>query len=172
MARIALDARPITKSARTGVENVGAQFVQLVLQVPKKHAWYLYFIERPSIPLPTSIHWRTYRGPGWLRFVMPFWLWRDRADLVHFYLSYVPPLVRWTNAKTVVTVCDVMWLDDLTFIDPPSRKFILKSVLPSLQKRTDYFIAISEATKADLMTKLGIPSERISVVLPYINEQR
>ena len=39
MARIALDARPLAKPVRTGVENVGAQFVRLVFQVPQRHAW-------------------------------------------------------------------------------------------------------------------------------------
>ncbi len=173
MARIALDARPLTKAKRTGVENVGAQFARLLLQVPDRHAWHFYFTQPPHpTQMPMTIRWRAYGGPGWLRLTVPLWLWCDRVDLMHFYLSYVPPLARWTPAKIAVTVCDVMWLDDLTLIDPPSRKFIVKGVLPSLQKRTDHFIAISEATKADLMTNLGIPSERISVVLPYADEQR
>jgi glycosyltransferase involved in cell wall biosynthesis len=64
-----------------------------------------------------------------------------------------------------------MWLDDLSLIDPPSRKFIVKGVLPSLKFRTDHFIAISEATRNDLVTKLGIEPERISVVLPCAGER-
>jgi glycosyltransferase involved in cell wall biosynthesis len=56
-------------------------------------------------------------------------------------------------------------------IDPPSRKFIVKGVLPSLKFRTDHFIAISEATRNDLVTKLGIEPERISVVLSCAEER-
>lgn len=172
MARIALDARPLMKAQRTGVENVGWQYLRLLLKAPGRHAWHFYFTQPPHLnQLPSSVCWRAYRGPAWLRLIVPLWLWRDHIDLVHFFLSYVPPLVRWTPAKTIVTVCDVMWLDNLSLIDPPSRKFIIKGVLPSLQKRTDHFIAISEATKADLVNKLNIPSERISIVLPYADEQ-
>ncbi len=171
MARIALDARPLAMRHRTGVENVGAQFAQVLLRIPTLHEWHFYFTEPPTQPLPSPIRWRCYRGRAWLRLVVPLWLWRDRIDLVHFYISYVPPLARWTKAKTVVTVCDVMWLDDLTLIHPPSRKFIIRGVLPSLQRRTDHFIAISEATKRDLMQKLGIVPERISVVRPYVDEK-
>jgi len=102
---------------------------------------------------------------------VPFWLLVDRIDLVHFYISYVPPLVRLIRTRTVVTVCDVMWLDDLSLIDPPSRKFIVKGVLSSLRFRTDHFIAISKATCNDLVSKLGIEPERISVVFPCVEEQ-
>lgn len=172
MARIALDARPLVKVNRTGVENVGWLYLRLLLQVPDRHDWHFYFNQPPQAnQIPPSIHQRTYCGPAWLRFVVPLWLLRDRIDLVHFFLSYVPPLVRLTPAKTVVTVCDLMWLDDLTLIDPPSRKFILKGVLPSLQKRTDHYIAISEATKEAISQKLAAPSEHISVVLPYVDER-
>jgi glycosyltransferase involved in cell wall biosynthesis len=177
MARIALDARPLEKTYRTGVENVGAQFARLILQVPNRHAWYFYFTDPPKQKLPPSIRWRFYRGPAWLRLVVPLWLLADRVELVHFYLGYVPPLLRFLRflrflkTQTVVTVCDIMWLDDLSLIDPPSRKFIVKGVLPSLKFRTDHFIAISEATRKDLVTKLGIKPERISVVLPYVEEQ-
>lgn len=169
MASIALDARPLTKANRTGVENVGAQFIRSLLQVPHIHSWHLYFTHAPDqTQLPPNIRRRAYSGPAWLRVVVPFWLWLDRIDLVHFYLSYVPPLARWTPAKTVVTVCDVMWLDDLTLIDPPSRKFILKGFLPSLRFRTDHYIAISEATKQDIINKLSIPPERVTLVYPYL----
>ncbi len=171
MARIAVDARPLVMVKRTGVENVGAQLVRLLLTVPTEHQWHFYFISPPSVPLPASIRWRTYQGPGWMRLVVPLWLLLDRIHLVHFYLSYVPPLCRWTQAKTVVTVCDVMWLGNLSLIDPPSRRFIVKGMLPSLRSRTDHFIAISLATKRDLMSKLGVPEERISVVQPYVSEQ-
>ncbi|MFA0762044.1 MAG: hypothetical protein HZLCBSQH_002157 [Candidatus Fervidibacterota bacterium] len=167
MARIALDARPLAKPVRTGVENVGAQFVRLVFQVPQRHAWHFYFTDPPPFTLPPAIRWRTYRGPGWLRGMVPLWLFLDRIELVHFYLGYVPPFARRTKAKVAVTVCDVMWLNDLSLIDPPSRRFIVKGVLPSLKFRTDHYLAISEATKQDLMRQLGVPSERISVVLPY-----
>lgn len=172
MACIALDARPLVKVNRTGVENVGWQHLQLILQVPNRHDWHFYFTQPPQPDqIPSSIRWRAYSGPAWLRFIVPLWLLRDRVDLVHFFLSYVPPLVRLTPTKTIVTVCDLMWLDDLTLIDPPSRKFILKGVLPSLQKRTDHFIAISEATKEAISQKLAVPLERISVVLPYADER-
>jgi len=171
MARIALDARPLEKTYRTGVENVGAQFARLILQVPDRHAWHFYFTAPPKQKLPPSIRWRFYRGPAWLRLVVPLWLLADRIDLVHFYISYVPPLVRLIRTRTVVTVCDVMWLDDLSLIDPPSRKFIVKGVLPSLRFRTDHFIAISEATRKDLVSKLGIKPERISIVLPCAEER-
>lgn len=171
MARIALDARPLEKTYRTGVENVGAQFARLILQVPNRHAWHFYFTDPPKQKLPPPIRWRFYRGPAWLRLVVPLWLLADRIDLVHFYISYVPPLLQFLRTRTIVTVCDVMWLDDLSLIDPPSRKFIVKGVLPSLKFRTDHFIAISEATRNDLVTKLGIEPERISVVLPCAEER-
>lgn len=171
MFRIAIDARPLTQKRRTGVENVGAQFAKLLLSEPKRHRWHFYFAEPPGFALPKEIRWRTYTGPGWLRLVVPLWLFVDRVHLVHFYLSYVPPLVRLFKIRTVVTVCDLMWLDDISFLDPPSRKFFVKGVLPSLKKRVDHFVAISEATKRDLVSRLRTPPEKVSVVCPYVDER-
>ncbi len=172
MARIALDARPLMKTQRTGVENVGWQYLKLLMQMPGQHAYYFYFTEPPKPnELPSFIHWRSYQWRAWLRLVVPFWLLLDRIDLVHFYQSYIPPLLRWVKAKKVVTVCDIMWLEDIFLIDAPSRRFILKGVLPSLRSRTDHYISISEATKTDLIEKLEISPERISVVLPYADEK-
>jgi hypothetical protein len=113
------------------------------------------------------MRWRTYQGPGWLRLVLPLWLLFDRIQLVHFYLSCVPPLAKILPVVKLVTVCDLMWLDDLSFVDAPSRKFFVKGVLPSLRKRVDHFIAISEATKRELVTRLGVVPEKVSVVSPY-----
>ncbi|MCS7187313.1 MAG: glycosyltransferase family 1 protein [Armatimonadota bacterium] len=171
MFRIAIDARPLTQKHRTGVENVGAQFAKLLISEPRRHRWHFYFAEPPNFTLPNEIRWRSYQGPGWLRLVLPLWLLVDRIHLVHFYLSYVPPLIRFLKTRTVVTVCDLMWLDDISFVDTPSRKFFVKGILPSLKKRVDRFIAISEATKRDLVARLGVAPERVSVVHPYVDER-
>ncbi len=171
MLRIAIDARPLTQKQGTGVENVGAQFAKLLLSQPQKYYWHFYFTEPPAFDLPKGIRWRFYRGPGWMRLILPLWLFIDRIQLVHFYLSYVPSLARALKTKTVVTVCDLMWLDDISFLDPPSRKFFLKGVLPSLKNRTDHFVAISEATKHELVSRLGITSEKVSVVSPYVDDR-
>jgi len=171
MPRIAIDARPLTQKQRTGVENVGAQFARVLMSEPTKHCWHFYFTDPPNFSLPKEIRWRSYRGPGWMRLILPLWLLVDRINLVHFYLSYVPPLARTLKTRTVVTVCDLMWLDDISFVDEPSRKFFVKGVLPSLKKRVDYFIAISEATKRDLVSRLGIAPEKVSIVFPYVDER-
>ena len=102
---------------------------------------------------------------------MPLWLLIDRVQLVHFYLSYVPPFAKLSPAVKLVTVCDLMWLDDISFVDEPSRKFFVKGVLPSLRKRVDHFIAISQATKRELVARLGVTPEKISVVHPYVDER-
>lgn len=171
MARIAIDARPLVKSERTGVENVSHQFLNLILRARCEHQWHFYFAEPPPIELPPEIRWRSYRGKGWLRLVVPIWMLIDRIQLIHFGIAYVPSLARLTPSKVVVTACDVMWIDDISIIDPPSRKFILKGVLPSLKYRCDHLIAISEATRSDLICKLGVPSEKVSLVYPYVPER-
>ncbi|MCS7253695.1 MAG: glycosyltransferase family 1 protein [Armatimonadota bacterium] len=168
MARVAVDARPLMKRERTGVENVSLQFLSLILHAKDKHQWHFYFTEPPTFALPQEIRWRSYRGKGWLRLIVPIWMLVDRIQLIHFGIAYVPPLARFTPSKIAVTACDIMWLDNINIIDPPSRKFILKGVLPSLKYRSDYFIAISEATKSDLIHKLGVPSDRVSLVYPYV----
>lgn len=170
MARIALDARAILKRERAGVENVSAQFLELILQAPTEHQWHFYFAEPPQFELPKGIRWRSYRGRGWLRLVVPLWMIVDRIQLIHFGIAYVPLLAEFTPSKIAVTACDVMWLDDINLIDPPSQRFIIKGVLPSLKKRSDHLIAISEATRADLIRKLGVPSEKISLVYPYVRD--
>jgi glycosyltransferase involved in cell wall biosynthesis len=170
MARIAIDARPLTKHDRTGVENVAYQFAKLILSVPEVHQWHLYFSDPPKFPLPRHIRWRSYRGRGWLRVIVPMWMLIDRIQLIHFGIGYVPVLAKLIS-KVAVTTCDVMWLQNIDFIDPPSRRFIMRGVFPSLKWRTDHHIAISKATMSDVIVKLGIPKERVSLVYPYVDER-
>ncbi|MCS7223091.1 MAG: glycosyltransferase family 4 protein [Armatimonadetes bacterium] len=165
--RIAVDARPLTAKGATGVENVGRLFLNALPIGSFPARWFFYSSQPATDGWSGKVFWRSYKGPAFLRLIVPFWLLRDRIDGVFFYLSYVPPLTRWTSAKTLVTVCDVMWLDRPDFLDPPSRKFIFRGVLPSLRHRTDHFIAISNATASELKTKLAVPDQKISVVAPY-----
>lgn len=166
-ARIAVDARPLTAEGTTGVENVGRLFLNALPLESVPARWFFYSTDSVPFGWRGRVQWRRYRGPGFLRLVVPLWLLRDRIDAILFYLSYVPPLTRWTGARTVVTVCDVMWLERPDFLDPPSRKFLFTGVLPSLKDRTDHFIAISQATAADLQATLGVSRDRITVVNPY-----
>ena len=63
----------------------------------------------------------------------------------------------------VVQVADLIWL---THPDPADRltAAVWRAVVPSLARRARRVITLSEASKQELVSRLGVPAERVDVV--------
>ena len=87
----------------------------------------------------------------WHLFVLPFWIWRRRRDFDGFVICAANRRVcAWYPVPTAATVHDLA-----NFHIPGkysrSRMFYLAHVLPFFAKRAQRLVAVSEATKADMV---------------------
>lgn len=80
-------------------------------------------------------------------------------DLLHSP-DFIPPFRR--NCKSVITVHDLAFLLYPHFLTQESARYY--SQIDQAVRRTDHIIAVSEATKHDLVQRLGVPESKVSVI--------
>lgn len=110
----------------------------------------------------------------WHLFVLPFWIWRHRREFDGFVICAANRRVcAWYPLPTAATVHDLA-----NFHVPGKysrlRMFYLARILPFFAKRSDYLVAVSEATKSDMVKFWGVSPNRVSVLyngLPPALEQ-
>jgi len=98
---------------------------------------------------------------------MPFYIWRERLDLIHFPHFNVPILC---TAKFVVTIHDLILTKfptlRATTLGPfiyKIKNLLYKTVIWLAVKRAKKIIAVSEFTKKDIAKQFRIKPERIIV---------
>lgn len=82
-----------------------------------------------------------------------------RLDLLHSP-DFIPPFRR--NYKSVITVHDLAFLLYPQFMTKESARYY--GQIDQAVKSTDHIIAVSQATKQDLIKLLGVPQEKITVI--------
>lgn len=101
-----------------------------------------------------------------LRLPVPVEAWTGRLDLFHEPDYSLPPTLPGT--KTVLTVHDLAFehYPDETM---PGMLGYLQQVAPRSIRRADHVIAVSQATRRDLVTLYGTPPEKINVIPPGVD---
>ena len=110
------------------------------------------------LPLPErwmTILWQRLRVP------LPADTLAGGADVFYSPDFTLPPLAR---ARAAVTVHDLSYLLFPETHFPPLRRF-LEAAVPRALERAGRIFADSQQTRADLATHLGVPAERVEVVL-------
>jgi glycosyltransferase involved in cell wall biosynthesis len=92
-------------------------------------------------------------------FVLPLELLRARADIIHFPDFIVPPVC---PGRAVTTIHDLAFLRYPEILDDQARAYY-GQVRDSAQ-RAAAVIAVSEATRRDIVEHLGLPAERIDLI--------
>ena len=100
----------------------------------------------------------------WHLFVLPFWIWRHRHDFDGFVICAANRRVcAWYPLPTTATVHDLA-----NFHIPGkysrSRMFYLAHVLPFFAKRAQRLVAVSEATKTDMVKFWHCRKEDVTVL--------
>lgn len=168
--RIAIDASRTTIRQRTGTENYALQLLRHLLVLPSQHHFTLYFRDQPSPDLFLSAANWTARVIPWprlwthVRFAAA--LWRTRPDV-----TFVPAhtLPRFFPGKAVVTVHDLGYLYFPEAHPEKDRRYLDWSTAFSARRATRV-LADAQAGKHDLMQHYHIPTEKIRVAYPGVDE--
>lgn len=136
---------------------------------------YTVFVGAGQPPTDPAVQVRRSRFPTqnplgrilWEQFVAPIEQIRLRANLLHG-MAFALPLA-WAG-PAVVTI------HDLSFIRYPerlsaSRRAYLTQITGISARIAQRVIVVSESTKSEVVELLGIPAEKIDVVLPGVGEQ-
>ncbi|MCY3779888.1 MAG: glycosyltransferase family 1 protein [Chloroflexi bacterium] len=94
-------------------------------------------------------------------------LWRHRLDLLHSP-DFIAP-IRGAR-RHVITVHDLSFIHFPEYLTAASRRYYNGQIAASVC-RADHILAVSEATKADLVDILNVPADMITVQLHGVDEQ-
>lgn len=113
---------------------------------------------------PESAHWHYHQvGPNraWLRFGLPLYLVTHQRNDVFWSPAHYAPI--YSGGSSVVTIHDLAYefFPDL-FLQ--SDLYKLKNWTRAAVKNAKHLVAVSEATKHDLVSLYDVPSSKVSVV--------
>ena len=104
----------------------------------------------------------------WAQLRLPFELWKHPQD-VYFFPSSVIPLV-YQPENSVVTVHDVAFLFFQDYFSPLLRRWLTIATEQSVRKARKV-IAVSEATRLDVLEYYGVEPEKVITVHHGVHEQ-
>mgnify|MGYP001568737915 CR=1 FL=1 len=168
---VGIDASRIALTERTGTENYTFNLIEAIKRVDKVNKYTLYFNKLPQyfeisqqnvssryMPLPRF----------WTQIRLLSEVLINPPDLL-FIPAHTLPLVRRASLKTVVTIHD-LGSEFLPEHHQFPQKLYLNWSTKFAAKYADALIAVSEATKRDLVKKLKVDPKKISVIYEGIDK--
>jgi glycosyltransferase involved in cell wall biosynthesis len=173
-AHIALNAHLLSGEASYRSAGIHGYLYNTLAHLPEvdPDLTYTVFVGKGQLPDHSGWSVRRSRLPTqrpsvrimWEQFIAPIELARLQPDLLHG-MAFALPLV-WP-APSVVTIFDLSFLrypDRLS----ASRRLYLRFITRVSARRASRVIAISESSKAEIVTLFSVPAERIEVAVPGV----
>jgi glycosyltransferase involved in cell wall biosynthesis len=172
--RIGFDAKRAFFN-RTGLGNYSRSLLAGLAEHFPENRYHLFSPKTEENPLTADIHpakgfhWHNYRGPFpglWRSQGVVRELRKQKLDLYHGLSHEIPVGLRRTGIRSVVSFHDLIiyryprqyaWLDRQIY----HRKLLYAS------QNADRIVAISEATRKDIMEFMLVPSSRVQVIYQF-----
>lgn len=149
---------------RTGTEEYSFQLLKALAKIDYKNKYIVYL--RPLSVItdwPSNFIFKTVKWPRlWTQGGLAIQTFKDPLDVL-FVPAHTLPIIRRVGLKTVVTVHD-LGSEYLPQLHQFKQQLYLKYVTRYQLNSATKLIAVSKATKEDLIKKAGINPEKISVV--------
>jgi glycosyltransferase involved in cell wall biosynthesis len=141
------------------------RLAQALWALPEARADELLVLEaaRSTAPVAPGARRRPLHTPShhrWEQLLLPLELLPRRLDVLHS-TDFIPPFVR--RCRSVITVHDLAFLRWPEHLTADSRRYFNGQIARAV-KSADAIVAVSQATKRDLVELAGAPAEKITVV--------
>jgi len=134
---------------------------------------YTFYYNKPSAKKveASNFYHKIHQAPlMWTQRVFPFLLRRDKPDILFMPIQMLP-FLKAKKQKSVVTIHDLAFLlYPETF--PPKDAFLHKLYVREAINKADHLIAITEATKQDIIKFYNINPAKITVVYHGVDKDR
>ncbi|HEY8291836.1 MAG TPA: glycosyltransferase family 1 protein [Thermomicrobiales bacterium] len=161
---IAVDASRALPAHRTGTEQYSVFLLRALMTQETSHRWRLYAPGPPPddlLPLPPRWEWRAIPFPRlWTHLRLSWAMARCRPDVL-FVPAHVVPIIH--PRATVVTIHDLGYRRFPEAHTASSRRYLDWSTRWSV-RAARRVIAVSGATRDDLVAMLDVPEAKITVV--------
>ena len=168
--RIGFDASRLSVSQRTGTEHYTWELLRALGAIDRHNRYLLYTNGRPAAlpPLPPNYSVRPIPFPRlWTHLRLSAEMLLHPPDVL-FVPAHVLPL--WSPQRAVVTIHDLGYLH-YPEAHPPAQQLYLRLSTLWNARRATHILAVSEATRRDIVRYCGVPESKISVVYHGVGER-
>jgi glycosyltransferase involved in cell wall biosynthesis len=169
---ISIDGSRAFVEGGTGTENYSLQLLKNIALVDKENSYLVYLRpgQKPGSGWPSNFRFKVIGLKRlWTQIGLSLATFVDNSDVL-FVPSHTLPLIRRPGLKTVITVHD-LGAEYLPFSHQIKQILYLKLMTHYQLSTATKVIAVSEATKKDLVKKIGLPGEKISVVHESVDQK-
>ncbi|MDP3973373.1 MAG: glycosyltransferase family 1 protein [Candidatus Daviesbacteria bacterium] len=168
--KVGFDGSRAFVEKRTGTENYSFQLLNALSKIDKKNQYIVYVRNTSTTPyLSSNFLFKEIRWPMlWTQAGLALQTFRDKLDVL-FVPAHTLPIIKKPGLKTVVTVHDL----GSEYL-PSMHQFKQRIYLSFMQRyqlnTATKIIAVSKATKDDLIRKIGINPKNVTVIYEGYNK--
>lgn len=170
---IGYDASRAFSEKPTGTENYAFQILRHLAIIDHTNNYHIFVRQNPRITAkdwPSNFKFIIIPYPRlWTQFGLAKQTFTDKLDVL-FVPSHTLPIIRKPGLKTVITVHD-LGAKYLPKMHQLKQQLYLKFMTDVQLKTASHIIAVSKATKDDIIYNLQIHPDKISVVYEGYNEK-
>ena len=174
--RIGIEAQRIFRKNKHGMDYVVLQEIKELQKMDKKNEYFVFVApgEDPCVEDTRNFHIIEIGGhsyPIWEQFTLPKAVKELNLDMLHCTSNTAP-----IRCKVPL----ILTLHDIIFLEPRDKNnksfyqnmgwFYRRLVVPRILKKCQRIITVSNYEMQNIMTKLGIPQERIVLIYNGYNE--
>ena len=171
--RIGIDAR-LAHYRQAGIASYTVQLIEALARVDTEDEFFIlesFRSQSPIISRPNFARRRVLTPAHHVleQFTLPLEISTMGLQVLHSP-DFIPPFRR--NCRSVITIHDLVFILYPQFLSKASARYY--GQIDEAVRRTDAIIAVSEATKRDIVRLLGVPEHKVTVVYeaasPYFRE--
>lgn len=161
--RIGIDAR-LTHYRQAGISRYTLQLIEALARCDAQDEFVILQSFKSREPILNGPNFVTRRllTPSHHRleqFALPIELSTMGLDVLHSP-DFIPPFRR--NCRSVITIHDLVFILYPQFLDKDAARYY--GQIDQAVRRTDAIIAVSEATKKDIIRLVGVPERKVTVI--------
>lgn len=173
---IGFDASRAFVEGRTGTENYSFQLLKALAKIDTENRYLIYIKENSKFEIGNTKSWpENFKFQIinfkflWTQIGLAFRTWIDPLDLL-FISSHTLPVLKKPGLKTVLTVHD-LGAEYLPSAHQLKQVIYLNLMTHYQLKSATKLIAVSEATKKDIVNRVGIAEKKIEVIYEGVDKK-
>ncbi|MBU1032239.1 glycosyltransferase family 4 protein [Patescibacteria group bacterium] len=167
---IGFDASRAFSRDRTGTENYSYQLLKVLAKIDPVNKYIVYTRVSQKEKFPDNFIFKQINWPGfWTQGGLAIQTFMDKLDVL-FVPAHTLPVIRKPGLKTFITVHD-LGSEYLSSMHQLKQRLYLGFMQKIQLKTASKIIAVSYATKEDLVKRIGLEVKKIEVVYEGYDKQ-
>jgi len=166
---IGIDASKILISKKTGTENYSSSLIKAISKIDRKNQYLLYLNPDKRVNLLSQENFQEVPFSAkklWTQYHLAKELFKKTPGVL-FVPAHTLPVIRPSKLKTVVTIHDL----GAQYLPQYHQRLYLNKSTEYVLKHADHIIAVSEATKREILNNSSRDDKTVTTIYEGYNEE-